>query len=739
MTKRSNAAAGRAVSTAVALTSLPGMALADTPPQAEVSGSELQEIVVTATKRAESLQDVPLSITALSGQSMERAGIVDFLDYAVKVPNLTFSSGHGIVDATSIAIRGIQGGGTTGFYIDDMPVPSTLDPRVIDLERIEVLRGPQGTLYGARSMGGTVRMITQAPDLTTFSGKLHTTGSRVEAGGGGFQVDGSVNIPLLVDRLAVRLTGFGGNDGSFINRSFPDPKNPATLDTVKTARKDFAGGMVSLLWKISDQLTVRPMLIEQYTSMNGWPLSDNSAGTLEQLRPFDIAEAVEDKWTYGGVTVSYTTPVGEVTSATSWFSRQDYESEDFSQQLSAIFATPLIPVALPTWQPTHTFVEELRFSSQFSGPVQLVTGIFLQHQQQNYDQYKNVPGLDASSGGTLGTDLVFQESNPTTQRESAAFGELTYQFAAHWFVTAGLRYSRIKEDSNDVVGGLAASGQTGGPGMQSEHRTTPKVALKYEPSSDSTYYALASSGFRPGNSQLAPPPSFCAADYASSGLSPNQLTQYKADSLWNYEIGSKNRLFDRRVSLNTALFWINWDSLQQTVLLSCGFPYVTNAGAARSRGGELELAFSLAEGLTFSTGVGYTDATITKSSPLTQARVGEPVQQIAPWTVSSDLDYTFALTKRWRGIAHLDNSYVDHSFSANNDPLHPRLRPSYDIANVRLGAGNDGYEIMAFVNNVSNTHANLGDNQSQAAELAGRPRILVNPPRTYGLSLTVRW
>src|SRR5579872_476826 len=656
MTKRSTVVVASAV-VAFAMAA-PGTAAADVPAAPAAQGAELEEIVVTATKRTESLQQVPLSITAITAQTIERAGIVDFLDYAVKVPNLTFASGHGIVDATNIAIRGIQGGNTTGFYIDEMPVPTTLDPRVIDLERIEVLRGPQGSLYGARSMGGTVRLITQPPDPSAFAGKLHTSGSRVDGGGGGYQVDASLNIPLWADRAAVRLTGFGGNDPSFINRSFPDPNNPATLDTVKTARKDFAGGMVSVLWKVSDSLTVRPMLLTEYSKLNGWPLADYTASTLAQVRPFDIAEKAQDKWTYGGLSVAYSTPVGDVTSATSWLSRQNYENEDYSQQLAAILGTALQPATFPTWQPSHTFVEELRFSSQFKGPVQLIAGVFLERSKDNYNQYSNVPGLDASAGGAFGTDLVFAESHVNSTRESAAFGELTYEFAPHWSTTLGMRYSRTEESFNDALSGIAAGGLSGGTGAQSEHRTTPKLAIKYEPGPDSTYYALASSGFRPGNAQIPPPPNFCASDYASSGLSAEQLRQYKSDSLWNYEIGAKNRLLDRRVSLNAAAFWIRWSDLQQTVLFSCGYPYVANAGAARSRGAELEIAISPHEGLTVSTGIGYTDATITKSSSIAPARVGQPVQQVAPWTISSSVDYSFPLSAQWRGIAHADNSFV---------------------------------------------------------------------------------
>jgi iron complex outermembrane recepter protein len=699
----------------------------------------LEEIVVTAAKRSESLQDVPLSVTAISSQMIERAGIVTFLDYATKVPNLTFASGHGISDARSIALRGIQGSNTTGFYIDDMPVPTTLDPRVIDLERIEVLRGPQGSLYGARSMGGTVRLITQAPDTSAFAAKVRTIGSQVDGGGSGYQVDASVNIPIAADRAAVRLTAFGGNDPSFIERSFPNPSDPTSRKTVDVGRKNFHGGMASLLWNVTDNLTIRPMLLTERSTLNGWPLADVTASNLTQARPFDISETVEDEWTYGGVTASYATPIGDVISSTSWFSRRTFEDEDYSEQLAGILGTPLMPANFPTWQPRHSFVEELRFASRFGGPLQLVTGVFIQRSTRNYNQYSSIAGLDESVGGALGTDLVFEEWDQSKNRESAAFGELTYQLTPEWSTTLGLRYSKIKNSFDDTLGGIAAGGLTGGRGTQTESSTTPKIALKYEPTADATYYALASQGFRPGNAQTPPPPTFCGSDYAATGIDPDQISQYDSDSLWNYEVGAKTRLFDRRVTLNAAAYWIDWADLQQTVLFSCGYGYTANAGGARSRGAELELALSPMDGLTLAAGVGYTDAEITASAPLAGARKGEPVQQIAPWTAAVSADYSFPIAGEWRGILHADSSYADHSFSANNNAANPRLRRPYDISNLRFGASTDSLEIVGFVNNIGNTHANLGDNQSQAAELPGRPRILVNPPRTFGVSLTKRW
>jgi iron complex outermembrane receptor protein len=723
----------------LALVHVGAAAHAEELPGIENSANQLEEITVTATKRSESLQEVPLSITAITNESIERAGILDFFDYALKVPNLTFASGQGIVAGQTVAIRGVQGTNATGFYIDDMPVPTTLDPRVIDLERIEVLRGPQGTLYGALSMGGAIKMITQSPELTSFSGKIHTIGSRIDGRGGGYQVDGSLNVPLVTGQAALRLNAFGGNDGTFLDRSFPDPNDPTKLSSVKVARKDFAGGMASLLWKVSDNFSVRPTILMQTTSMNGWPLSDVTAATLAQTRPLDVAEPIQDKWVYGGVTLSYATPVGDITSATSWFSRQSFESEDASEQIALSLGTPLLPAPFLTWEPEHSFVEELRFSSRFSGPLQFVTGIFVEHSESSVDQYSNVAGLDTAAGGALGTDLVFNAATIHTVKQSAAFGELTYQLAPRWSATVGVRYSHIETAFDQIQSGIAAAGYSGGQGSETEHKITPKVALQYEPYSNTTYYALASSGFRPGNAQIPPPPDFCASDYTAAGLTAAQIARYKSDSLWNYELGAKSRLLDRRFSINSSIYWIDWTDLQQTERFSCGYGFTTNAGKARSRGAELEMELSPLSGLTLTAGVGYTDAKITQSSALAQTRAGKPVQQIAPWTVSASIDYSFPLTGSWRGILRADNSYVDRSYSANNNALSPRPRPAYDIADFRFGAGTERLEVIGFIDNLANSRANLGDNQSQAAELPGRPRILVNQPRTYGASLTVHF
>jgi iron complex outermembrane receptor protein len=286
----------------------------------------LDEIIVTAEKRSENILDVPMSITAISAQTIEQAGIVGFMDYALKIPNLTFgyADGQGVVNSRSIAIRGVQGLSTTGFYLNDVPLPDGVNPFTADLARVEVLRGPQGTLYGARSMGGTVRLITDVPDPSGFSGMLHQSVSTLNdaAVGGyafGYQTDMSVNAPLWPN-AAARVTAFTLSDPGWLERRFPSTTNPGTYGTVSpVATKYEYGATVALLWNVTSDLTLKPTVIYQNSSYNGMPLGDYVPSNEIQERLFNIPEGVYDEWTDASLVANWRSRIGEVTSVSSYF------------------------------------------------------------------------------------------------------------------------------------------------------------------------------------------------------------------------------------------------------------------------------------------------------------------------------------------------------------------------------------------------------------------------------------
>jgi iron complex outermembrane receptor protein len=718
--------------------------LHDVPIRAQelAAASSLDEIVVTAQKRRETVLDVPISMTAISALTIERAGITDFIDYALKVPNLTFSysGAQGITESLSIAIRGIQGAGTTGFYVDDLPLPQGVDPHTLDLSRIEVLRGPQGTLYGANSMGGTVRLITEAPDTTLFSGFGYAMVAGMDDGGPSYETSAGVDLPVRED-LAARFSGFSLINGGFENRRFPDPIDPSVYDTVKdVAKQDEYGAALSLLWTPISELTIRPIVIYQYSHYNGLPLADYTASNRIQIRPFNTPEETIDEWTISGLTLNWHTGVGTMTSATSYFHRRDFELEDGAQVTALDLAySPPLPTAVPTWQPQREFIEEIRFASEIVGAVQFVTGLYYDRETQGFEQNQVVPGLANVNGGVYGTDLAYFTNMPEQTDNKAVYGEATYSFASHWSAIAGLRYSTTNTNFTRVGNGIFNGGPSFDQGGASEHSLTPKGVLKYQPTEDQDYYLLAAKGFRPGGPN-GPLPIDCAGDLAALGQTFTSVRSYDADGIWNYEVGAKTRFLDQRLSINTSLFWINWTKIQQLVRLPiCGFNYTGNSGAARNKGVELEVSSAPLAGLTLTTGIGYTDARITEASLDVPLQPGQPVQQVAPWTISASVEYDYPIQSGWRGILRADDTYVDHSFSAANDQLQPRLREPYDILNLRIGVIDHGVETFALVKNATDARPNLSDNMSQVAELPGRPRIFTSLPRMYGIDMRVRF
>jgi iron complex outermembrane receptor protein len=708
--------------------------------QTAVASPELTEIIVTAEKRSEALLNVPMSITAIGAATIERAGITDFMDYALKAPNVSFSysDGMGISESRSISVRGIEGRGTTGFYIDDLPLLIGVDPHAIDMSRIEVLRGPQGTLYGARSMGGTIRLITKQPDVADFSATTHALASEMDAGGGSYQVDAGVNLPIA-GVAGLRVGAFSSRTGGFENCEFPDPQSPGAFDTVHhVAREDQVGASASLLWNVSEDITIRPTAIYQRSSWNGLPLADIYPGNNIQRRLFNIAESNEDEWTIAGLTVSWHTSVGTLTSATSYFNRNSLEVEEASDWPAAVLGySPPLPAAIPAREPQHEFVQEARFTSDLHGPVQFVAGLFYSRSVSALDDNWIINGLATVNGGVFGTNLAYFTNNPGYNRDEAAFGEATYSISSQWSTTLGLRYSKTSESYTRTSDGVFNGGPSYDSGSSSQTAITPKYVIKYQPDPDHNYYALASKGFRPGGPN-GPLPG-CDADLAALGLTPGDVKSYQTDSVWNYELGAKTRLMDRRLQVNSAVYWIEWTGIQQTEFLPCGFTFTGNAGKARSRGAELEISSSPLSGLTLSGGVGYTDAKITAAAATVTAKPGDPVQQVAPWTVSAAADYEFPLFGALKGFSRLDYSYVDHSYSTHIDPVNPRIRASYEIANIHLGVSQGQWNAGAFVQNATNARPNLADNESQAAELAGRPRILTSPPRTIGIEARMKF
>jgi outer membrane receptor protein involved in Fe transport len=762
---------------------------------------ELETITVTAEKRSESEQTVPLSMTTFSAAALQQKEINTFFDYATKVPNLAFApTGDGVGTARTVSIRGISGDNVTGFYIDDTPLPDSIDPRVLDVDHIEVLRGPQGTLYGARSMGGLVRIVTKEPNLTTSDGSVHAGLSYTDrTNQPNWTADGVFNMPIIQDQVALRLSFFGDDEAGYFKRSFcTDPAaamaltcTPLATSGITTVKNVGAlntyGGAAALTVKITDTLTITPRIMQQRASYNGFPLADyrsmpnNGIGypvpsgpyslprplypsSFTQARWFNVPEGGYDSWALYSIALNWKTGFGEFVSSTAYFSRKVDETEEESDFVYAAITSSPGP-GLPPGRPEPSgieeikdyqrFVEEVRFASDLKGPIQFVVGGFYSdfHGRLPLSAYypgATVPGFDATLTGGAGEvtpghpDLIFAQDFHTDIKEPAAFGEVSFQPIDALKVTAGLRWYQVKTSASGFEEGAATGG---GPAIISppftttESGTNPKFEADYHITPDDMIYVNAAKGFRPGGLVPIVPPGqpgtgtdcVAALNQANPNITIADTRSFRSDSLWSYELGTKTSWFDRRLTFDAAGFYIKWKNIQQEIFLSCGFQYVANAGAAVSKGGEMELRAKPTEPLELSLGAGYQNAKITETSAASPQQVGSPVYQVPDWTGNGALTYTTQLTGDWKLISGADYSYIGRSFAGSNSPANPRLRGSYRLINASFAFSRDKFQVALVGKNLANEVANLGDNRSIAAEVPGRPRLFVNQPRTIGV------
>ena len=766
----------------------------------------LEEVIVTAQKRSESEQTVPMSITTFSAEALQQKAINNFFDYATKVPNLAFApTGDGVGTARTVSIRGISGDNVTGFYIDDTPLPDSVDPRVLDIDHIEVLRGPQGTLYGARSMGGTVRVITKEPELSKFSAVVHGGVSDTErTDQPNYTGDAIVNIPLVQDRLALRVTGFYDYEAGYFKRSWcTDPATAGVTcfplsgsgrtSTSNVAAIDTYGGSASLTIKATDALTITPRVMLQRANYNGFPLGDfnsmpdNGIGfpapsgpytlpqplvtdNFTQARFFNVPEGGSDWWDLYSLNLHWKTGLGEFVSSTAYFDRRVDETEDQSEFVWAAitsgacanpapYCNPPSPGPIQEIKSYQRFVEEVRFASQLSGPIQFVVGAFYSdfHGRVPFASLypgSQVPNLDDQlTGGQPNNpdgipNLIFAQDFHTEVQEPAAFGEVSWDISTAWKATAGLRWYQVKTTSQGFEEGLAVGGGkiVSPQATVKESGVNPKFELDYHVDPEKMVYALASKGFRPGGVvPIVPPgtagtPNDCVAalQQVNPNLTLDDTRSFHSDSLWNYELGAKTGWLDHRLTLNAAAFYIKWDNIQQAVLLPCGFQFIANAGAAESKGGELELRAAATEHLQVSLGVGYQDAKITEKGESAQA-VGSPVFNVPDWTGNASLSYTLPITTSWNAASEVDFSYIGRSFSSSNASDLSRERPSYRLLDARIAFTNGATELALVGKNLTNEVTNLGDNRSIAAEVPGRPRLFINQPRTIGVEFVQRF
>lgn len=761
-----------------ALSALPALTLAQTAPNSAPSVAPLQEIVVTAEKRASTVQDTPISITALSGDQLAEQGISGVLGLVQQVPGLSMrTAGPG---QTELELRGLSSSGgaspTVGFYLNDYPVTPpaaalngkvVIDPDLYDIGRVEVLRGPQGTLYGAGSMGGTVRIITEAPKFNQYSGSIDISGAGMSGGGFNRGVNVAVNLPLVEDKVALRLVGTDKFRDGWITRyvepNFPLPTNPngfcAGVGWPGCSRGNVAagpigaerqrsnwdrteGGRAELLIQPNSDLEIRSLAMYQKISTGAYDEYDAPPGNASaHYQQNGNNEPVIDQFHLYGLTATYHLPFADLTSATAYYNRSESQTQDVTEALYSllpVYGYPInqfYPSGFNETDSSAQLSEELRLASTGAGSLQWIGGFFYSQFKSIFAEYNaSIPAL-ANFPSVLATDpqgVIYQAHNPYHIHQYALFGEANYSFLDNWKLTTGLRWYHFASHANDGTAGLVAPSGTG-QFLYNAYSTAntginPKFTLSYEQNHDLTFYGTAARGFRPGgiNQQIPDPP--CNLP----------VNTYGPDSIWNYELGEKSKLFDGRVVVNADVFYVRWAKVQQFFTEACGYPVSANAGTAASYGPELEITAALTPSLRLSVSGTYTHANLVSiNAALVSQGVafapGEALYNVPRYTETTALTYTRPLADNMVFTARINNSYVgpmpDQDYS-------PAVLPPYDLIGLRIGLERGNLQASLFVDNLTDKRALLGINTTGFAyTIPSLIRVATNQPRTTGLNL----
>lgn len=523
--------------------------------------------------------------------------------------------------------------------------------------------------------------------------------------------------------------------------SYASPPTGPFGEQKNTAETEYYGVDASLLWKPIDNLAINQTNIYQSSSMNGLPMGDFTANNQTNYRHFDIPEGTLDRYWLNGLTIDYTIPqVGTITSASDWLNRHTGDWEDISEFTSAIWGTPLYPSPVPQYGDWHIFNQELRFASAWQFPLQFVGGLF-------YDKTQFVNSFSQVLPQFLdifGTPEAAYAWNPETQEEKAIFGELTYDITSRWSATLGGRYSEDTAKNygyqwGAIVGTTSSADKVPMDTYEADKVFTPKFLVKYQANQNLDVYADAAKGFRPGGGQIPPSILFCAAQYAALDLTPAELSTYKPDSVWSYELGEKLISDDHRYSLNSSLYWINWSDIRELLGLDCGYAALVNSGDARSIGAELQVSAVPIDHVTLSGGIGYDNARILHPGVLSgTSPAGTPIQEVAPLTANLMAQYQAPLTATLQWLAEGDYSYTGHSITVTTDP-YGIIRPAYALVNMRLELIDAGTQYAFFIKNVGDVHPNLSEGFSIGGFDPGRLRWIEGVPRTYGIEVSQRF
>ncbi len=840
--------------------------------------SEIEEVVVTATRRAEPLSKVAISVSTFGNEEMEARGVKQFDDLIRLTPglNLTRQSATG---ASQIAIRGISsnaGSGTTGVYIDDTPIQvrnlgfgaGSAFPGLFDVERVEVLRGPQGTLFGAGSEGGTVRFINVEPNLDKASSTARAEWATLKNGSPSYEAGVAFGAPIVEDKVGFRVSAYYRREGGYVDAvggtyQIVDPTgnlygDSVTFTRTKTYEEDINWNRTiafrgALKFKINDNISITPSVFYQKHHVNDGPgdggtydlaTSDransdysrqyffqgtpgtvytaaNDPTTTTSLRATDMPnnQLGDDKFTLSALAFNWDMGPVTLVSNTSFFDRTSTQYYDYSKGYAQFyspqfFLQPDGVTSTGTYLPEgwksmalynngqKNFVEEIRLqSNDADARLTWLAGIFYSRNKQTASEpishnfldnqswvgfyptnfgygYYGVNGGDPFGPGSSAYRNFFGDNSltnnvsflgiwETVEKQIAGFTQFDFKITEKLKLTAGVRVSKNKLDFNASYLGPEnnANAPFGFPCTLpctpvyptsavngSETATTPKFGIAYQLNEQNLFYATAAKGFRPAGASLRVP-SICDGDLVTNGYvdangNPQQPETYKSDSVWSYEIGSKNRLFGGRLVLDGSIYEIKWKNIQANVSLpACAYNFVDNLADATVRGIDLGFQLKVTERLSLNGSYGYSDPKFDKDalSPggkkIYSKGAGIP-NAGAPSQISLSGEYSLPV-RSYEGYVRADFTHTSQWRRVGNQvstsPLYDaRLRPvpAYNVLNARLGARVDQLDVSLFIQNLTNARPSLNLNAGNYYDPQDWQDITLRP-RTYGV--TVSW
>jgi iron complex outermembrane receptor protein len=693
----------------------------------------LEEVVVTAQKREERLIDTPQSVSVLSTDELAKIGAVQFRDFANTVPGLTFSTfGAG---RTQVSLRGVTTGQdvgpTVGIYLDDIPVGSSsafaqgsylaLDLNLFDTDRIEVLRGPQGTLYGASTMGGLIKYVSKRPDMQGFGGDVQTGVSDTHDGGVSYNVAGAVNAPILTDKVAVRASGFESRDGGYI-------------DNVATRRKDvnrsdIYGGRVEILLTPTDRLTIRIGGLLQDIRRDGdgtvdYPLAGPPVyGSLEQYRP--APEPFDQRFRLVSGTVGYDLGSATLTSISSYQTMRTQVGLDASglyvPLLQHFFGLSYSAVGIPADLTTNKFTQEVRIASNGTQTLEWLIGGFYTHETSSDNEVFAL----YDPAGRLAPNSLYTASFLSGYKESAGFGDLTYHLTHKLDISGGIRYARNNQEFTQNGSGVFITSRP--TNYSSEGVATYLANARYHFSDDATGYLRYATGYRPGG------PNFVLNDPAT-GL-PVAPTTFEADRLKSYEAGFKADTADRRFGIDLDGYYIDWSNIQ-VVSVRSGVGFRVNApGGATVRGAELTLTARPTIDLTVMGAFAYQDAHLSQADTALGAAKNERLPNVPHFTAALNADYVLPVDSLHPTVGLTLRTVSDRTASFNNSNSYPQYHlPGYTTVDLRTGVTFSSVNVQLYVHNLADKRGQLS-----AYTPYGTARAAILQPRTVGITATTHF